>query len=214
MSWIEIIATIFGLLCVYLTVKQNNWCWPTGLVQVILYTYIFYSVKLYSDSILQVIYIPMQIYGWYYWLHGGKDKKEAPVTKITYKFWAYMILFITGLTLAWGTMMGKYFGAACPIPDAFIVMTSLFAQWLLSKKKLEAWYLWIAVDIVAIGVYFYKHLYITTGLYTVFLVLAISGLIAWRRSYIRRFRMPPFEIASCPVIKLSEVKERRFNLKD
>ena len=75
MSPVEIVATIFGLLCVYFTVKQNIWCWPTGLVQVVLYTYIFFGAKLYSDSILQVIYIPMQIYGWYFWLHGGKDKK-------------------------------------------------------------------------------------------------------------------------------------------
>jgi nicotinamide mononucleotide transporter len=79
--------------------------------------------------------------------------------------------------------MGKYFHAAAPIPDAFIVVTSLYAQWLLSKKKLEAWYLWITVDIVAIAVYLYKDLYVTTGLYAVFLGLAISGLIAWRNSY-------------------------------
>jgi nicotinamide mononucleotide transporter len=183
MSWIEITATVFGLLCVYFTVKQNIWCWPTGLVQVILYTYIFYGARLYSDSILQIIYIPMQIYGWYFWLHGGKDKQEAPVTKITGKFWVTMITFGLGLTLVWGHIMGKYFQAAAPIPDAFIVVASLYAQWLLSKKKLESWKLWIIVDVVAIGVYFYKHLYITAGLYVVFLGLAISGLLAWQRSY-------------------------------
>lgn len=184
MSPIEIVATVFGLLCVYFTVKQNMWCWPTGLVQVVLYVYIFFGAKLYSDSILQVIYIPMQIYGWYFWLHGGKNRLEAPVTKITNKFLTVMIVSGTILTLVWGHVMGKYFGAACPIPDAFIVVTSLFAQWLLSKKKLESWHLWIIVDVVAIGVYFYKHLYLTSGLYAVFLVLAISGLIAWKKSFV------------------------------
>jgi len=183
MSPVEIVATIFGLLCVYFTVKQNIWCWPTGLVQVVLYTYIFFGAKLYSDSILQVIYIPMQIYGWYFWLHGGKDKKEAPVTKINGRFWSWMLSTGIILTLGWGYIMGKYFGAACPIPDAFIVVTSLFAQWLLSKKKLESWMLWIAVDVVAIWVYLYKHLYLTSGLYAVFLGLAISGFIAWKKAY-------------------------------
>jgi nicotinamide mononucleotide transporter len=183
MTEIEIIATIFGLLCVYFTVKENLWCWPTGLVQVVLYTYIFYGAKLYSDSILQVIYIPMQIYGWYFWMHGGKEKKEAPVSKITKGFWASMVVFGLSMTFIWGHIMGKYFHAAAPIPDAFIAVASLYAQWLLSKKKVEAWYLWITVDVVAIAVYLYKDLYITSGLYTVFLGLAISGLIVWRKSY-------------------------------
>lgn len=79
--------------------------------------------------------------------------------------------------------MANYTDAAVPYWDAFIAVMSLIAQWLLTKKKVESWYFWIAVDVVAIGVYLYKHLYFTTGLYTIFLVLAILGLFEWKKSF-------------------------------
>jgi nicotinamide mononucleotide transporter len=186
MSPIEITATVFGLVCVWFTIKQNIWCWPTGLVQVILYIYVFYMAKLYSDSILQAIYIPMQIYGWYYWLYGDKSKAPPVVTtEPTRMKVLWMTVILVGATI-WGYIMKTYTNAACPYPDAFIVVTSLVAQWLMSKKKLESWVLWVIVDMVAVGVYFYKSLYFTTGLYAVYIGMATAGLLAWRRDYVGR----------------------------
>jgi nicotinamide mononucleotide transporter len=183
MSPIEITATVFGLLCVWYTIKENIWCWPTGLIQVILYVYVFYTAKLYSDSILQIIYIPMSIYGWYYWLKGGKNKTEAPVTLgVVWNIALWASIGTTG-TILWGEFMKHNTDAACPHADAFIVVFSLIAQWLMSKKRLESWVLWFAVDILAIGVYWYKDLYFTAGLYAVYLALAIMGFMAWRKSY-------------------------------
>lgn len=78
MSLFEIIAALFGLVSVWLTVKENIWCWATGLVTVFMYIFIFYEARLYSDMILQIIYVFLQIYGWYYWLHGGKEREETP----------------------------------------------------------------------------------------------------------------------------------------
>ncbi|MGA1133103.1 MAG: nicotinamide riboside transporter PnuC [Prochlorotrichaceae cyanobacterium] len=83
MTGIEVIAVVFGLLCVWLTVRQNIWCWPTGLVQVTLYIVIFYQVKLYSDLILHILYVFLQIYGWYHWLHGGKTRSALRVSSAT-----------------------------------------------------------------------------------------------------------------------------------
>lgn len=183
MNWTEIVATVFGLTCVWFTVRQNIWCWPTGLVQVVLYIFVFYEAKLYSDLILQFVYIVLQFYGWYYWLHGDKQKTSLAVTRLPRRvvvFWAMAGICITG---GWGYLMDKYSDAAVPYWDGFIAVVSLIAQWLLAKKKLESWMFWIAVDIVAIGVYFYKQLYFTTGLYIIFLFLAIIGFLEWHKAF-------------------------------
>ncbi len=184
MIWIESTATLFGLLCVWLTVRQNIWCWPTGLVQVILYIFVFYDAKLYSDLILHVIYVIMQIYGWSHWLHGGATHSSLKISRqpLTHTV-AWSLSAIFG-TMVWGYVMASLTDAAVPYFDAFIVVTSLIAQWLLARKKIESWFYWITVDVVAIGVYLYKSLYITTGLYSVFLFLAVSGYFTWRKSLI------------------------------
>ena len=181
--WLEIFGTIFGVLCVWLTVRQNIWCWPTGLIQVILFIFIFYEAKLYSDLILHGIYVGMQIYGWYHWLHGGERDNSLPVSRQSSRetfLWA--IVAVLG-GFGWGHAMATFTDAAVPYLDAFIVSASLIAQWLMARKKLESWFFWIAVDVVAIGVYFYKKLYVTTALYSFFLVLAVSGYVVWKKAW-------------------------------
>ena len=184
MGWIEIVATVFGLACVILYMFRNVWAWPTGLVQVVLYCYIFYEVKLYSDLILHVIYVGLQLYGWYHWLYGGARRDSLPVRVLaprTLAGWA--ALGLVG-TLLWGTLMARYTDAALPYPDAFTTVLSLIAQWLLARKVLESWLFWIVVDVAAIGIYLVKGLYFTSGLYAAFLVLATLGFLQWRRTLI------------------------------
>jgi nicotinamide mononucleotide transporter len=181
MNWLEIIAVIFGLLCVTLVVRQSIWCWPTGLVQVSLYIVIFYQVKLYSDVILHIFYVAMNIYGWVHWLHGGKDRGELPVTWLTDRGRAAWIGVTGAGTLLWGYAMASWTDAALPFGDAFTTVASLVAQWLMARKRIENWLFWIAVDIAAVVIYAYKGLYLTSGLYAVFLGLCIAGWIAWRR---------------------------------
>jgi nicotinamide mononucleotide transporter len=183
MTPIEIWATIFGVISVYLTVKENIWCWPTGLVMVILYIVIFRDAKLYSDMILQIIYVFMQIYGWYYWVYGDKKKDKLPVTTLKLKTFAVWAVSIVIGTAVWGYIMATYTDASFPYADGFITVASLVAQWFLSKKYLQSWWLWIIVDVIAIGVYGMKALYLTSGLYVIFLVLATSGLMQWRKTH-------------------------------
>lgn len=161
MIWIEAIAVIFGLLCVWLTIRQNIWCWPTGLIQVLLYIIIFYNALLYSDMLLHVVYVAMQIYGWYHWLYGGKEKTELKVSVLPVTI--FLIWIVAGIlsTFAWGYLMGNYTNAAVPYADSITTIMSLIAQWLMARKRLESWFFWIAVDVVAIGVYLYKGLYLT-----------------------------------------------------
>ncbi len=183
MGWIELTATIFGVLCVWLIIRQSIWCWPAGLVQVTLFVYIFYEARLYSDMILHIIYIFLQLYGWYHWLYGGHARTSLPITTLSgYARAAWIGLGVLGM-MALGATMHTFTNAALPYADAFTTVVSLIAQWLLARKKLENWYFWIAVDVVAIGVYFSRELYFTTGLYTLFLGMAIAGFFAWRRSW-------------------------------
>ncbi|MDM8518253.1 nicotinamide riboside transporter PnuC [Desulfobacterales bacterium HSG16] len=183
MDPVEICATIFGLACVWLTIKQNIWCWPTGIVMVSLYIYIFFNARLYSDMGLQVIYEFMQIYGWYNWLYGGKDKTVLSICRMKFPgavFWA-----ITGIVaiLATGFCMDRFTNADFAYPDAATTVMSLIAQWLMAKKILGSWLIWIAVDVLSIGIYSVKGLYLTAGLYSVFLCLAIMGYLGWKKEY-------------------------------
>jgi nicotinamide mononucleotide transporter len=182
MTWIEGIAAVCGLLCVWLTVRQNVLCWPTGLIQVVLYIGVFYEARLYSDLILHVIYVVMQIYGWYHWLPGGAERTELKGTTLSLPALAGWIFLGAAATAPWGYTMATYTDAAAPYADAFIAVASLIAQWLMARKKLESWHFWVAVDLIAIAVYLYKQLFITTGLYSVFLILAILGFFQWRKT--------------------------------
>ena len=182
MSPIEIVATIMGLFSVYFTVRQNMLCWPTWIIMVILYIYIFYNAKLYSDTILQIIFLFMQFYWWYMWKYWWKNKSILKVKTISNRFRIIGILWIIIVSLCWGYFMKSKTDASLPIADSFVLYLSLTAQLLLSFKILESWVLWIIVDILSVWVYYYKWLYLTTWLYFIFLILAILWLIEWLKA--------------------------------
>lgn len=186
MTWIEGIAAFFGLLSVIFTVRRSLWCWPTGLVMVSLYIVIFYDAKLYSDMLLQCVYVGLQIYGWWHWSRVREAHGEVIVEVLgRHQRFLWLGVLVVG-TAALGTGMGRLTDAALPFWDASTTMMSLVAQWLMGRKKLESWVLWIAVDVLSIGIYWQRGLYITMGLYAVFLVLASVGLWKWRADRIRQ----------------------------
>jgi nicotinamide mononucleotide transporter len=192
MNWIEAVAVVFGIACVALTVRQSLWCWPAGLVQVTLYVYVFYAARLYSDMILHVVYIGLQIYGWYHWRHGaeasspGSDARAPlPVSMLGSRqrwLWSLAVVLIA---LGWGEIMARYTDATAAHADAFIAAASLWAQYLMARKKIENWVVWMVVDVVAIAVYWSRDLELTAGLYVVFLALCIAGFGSWYRSLLR-----------------------------
>ena len=182
MSTLEILTFAFGIACVWLTVKRNIWCWPTGLVMVVLYMIICWQEKLYSDLWLQVIYIFMQIYGWYFWLHGGSDHGEKPITLLSRRAIAACLTIAVSGTWLLGWFMHTRTQASVPYFDAFTTVVSLIAQWLMGRKVLESWVAWIVVDVVYIYVFLVKDLYLMLGLYAIFLFLATKGLIEWRKA--------------------------------
>jgi nicotinamide mononucleotide transporter len=182
MTGLELIASALGIACVVLTARRNIWCWPTGIAMVTIYAYIFYEAKLYSDALLQVAYFFLQFYGWHFWLHGGPREDKAPIARLSRSGWAATLGSVAAGTAALGYSMATYTDASFPYWDAFTTAASLAAQWHLGRKILENWYVWIAVDMVCVPLYFAKELRVTSGLYAVFLVLATLGLLAWKKA--------------------------------
>lgn len=140
MSPIEVVAVAFGLACVWLTIRQSIWCWPAGLVQVTLFVYVFWEAKLYSDVVLHLVYIALQVYGWVHWKYGRVNRKPLPVIRlhpVVAVAWAGVI---ASGTLAWGYGMASFTDAALPYWDAGIAVASLVAQYLMTRKYVENWW--------------------------------------------------------------------------
>lgn len=181
---LEQLAVLTGVVSVYLSVRQNIWSWPTALVNVSLYFLVFRDAKLYADMGLQVFYFVISVYGWYEWLYGGKNRTVLQVSRGT-RGMALALSAIGVATVAvLGTLLARTTDAALPYMDSATTSASLIAQWMMTRKILENWALWMAVDLVYVGMFTYKKLYPTAALYAAFFVLAAMGYAQWRRSWL------------------------------
>lgn len=178
-SPIEWTATVCGFLCVYLIIKRSIWCFFFGFIQVTLYSWIFFDVKLYSDMMLHIFYMGFQIYGWFIWSRSKDNQGHIQVVSGTSKEYLLWSVVAVLATIALGTFMHSQTDASFPFADAFTTSASLVAQWLLSHKRLLNWSFWIVVDVVAIWIYWQKGLYPTSALYMCFLIMAIIGQYQW-----------------------------------
>ena len=182
MSTLEVFAVAFGIISVFLSVRENVWSWPTAIVNVSLYVFVFHGAKLYADMGLQFVYIAISIYGWHQWLYGGVGHTELHVTRLPRKLIVPLVALGAGFSLTIGTALRAYTDASLPYIDSTTTATSLVAQWMMTRKYVENWAVWVAVDVVYIGMFTYKELYLTAGLYFVFLVLSALGFIRWSRA--------------------------------
>jgi nicotinamide mononucleotide transporter len=180
---LEIAATVFGLWSVWCYVKENVWSWPTGLLNVLLYIALFWNGKLYAESCLQVVYVVLQIYGWWQWVRGGERHHGVVITRTSARLWLLLALIAVATVLPIRYALGHWTDSTVPWWDAIPTVLSLVAQWMISKKKLENWLVWILVDLISIPLFAYKGFYLTAGLYGVFLLLCFMGMREWLRKY-------------------------------
>jgi len=177
---IEFLAVIFSLVCVYYTVVKNILSWPIGLIGITLYGIIFFNARLFADFGLQFIFFFQGLYGWYNWVKNKdkltKELKTTYLSKIDKLKYLFLIL-ITYIVIA--SILSSYTNSSVPYVDSFVSTLSLYANWLLAKRKIDNWYLWIVADIIYIGLFWYKKLYMSSCLYLVFLIMATYGLINW-----------------------------------
>ncbi|MGJ7513693.1 nicotinamide riboside transporter PnuC [Pseudomonas baetica] len=186
MSGLELFAATLGVIAVWLTVRQNPWCWPIGLVMVLIYSWIFFEVKLYSDMLLQVIYAALQIYGWWQWTRAGTARRGREVSWLDGRS-VVLGLVIGGVgSLLLGAAMAHWTDAAQPWLDAALTGFSLVAQLWMAQKRVQCWPLWIVVDVIFVGLFVYKALYLTAALYALFLLLAVQGWREWRAAPVLR----------------------------
>jgi len=178
----EMAAVLFGIVAVYLTVRENVWCWPTGLVNVGLSILVFWQARLYADMGQYLMYVGLCLYGWYKWLHGGPDQSALLVTRTPRP----ALPALAALGLVGGSLLGLAFArftdASLPFWDSATTAFSLVAQYMQTRKWLENWMVWIAVDLAYLGIYAYKALYLMTGLTALYLVLAVLGHLRWNRT--------------------------------
>jgi nicotinamide mononucleotide transporter len=181
-NWLEITGVITGLLCVGLAAINNIWNWPVAIVSVGIYIFIFFDARLFADMGLQVYFMIMNFYGWYYWSKKPDNEEKSPVLLITKKEILYSIIAVIIFTFFLGTVL-KYTPASYPYIDSFCAACSLVAQVFLARKVLENWLIWIFVDIIYVGVYIFKGLHLTAIMYGIYVGIALLGYIDWKKDY-------------------------------
>lgn len=191
-SYLEAAGTFFGIVSVYLAARASIHTWSTGIVNVLLFLLIYYQVQLYSDMLLQVYFLVMSIYGWLVW-QQRKSKEYATIRSLGKKQQVYLYLGIIISAVLLGLLIAnihqlfsQFFSkpAAYPLADAFTTVMSIMATVLLARKILQSWILWILVDLVSIMLYWHRGIYLVSLEYVLFLIIAIVGLLQWRKIYV------------------------------
>lgn len=194
-SWLESASFVTGAACVWLTVKENVWNFPIGLVNVATFGFVFLRAGLFADAGLQIVYLILCARGWHLWLHGGREGTRLHVTRAGRGELNGLLVCIILLTLLLWLVL-RHVGGSASFWDALTTSVSLGSQWLLNRKRLESWMGWILVDAIYVPLYVSKSLYLTAVLYAIFLGLAIMGQRRWQenwRTHQVAMRMPePF----------------------
>lgn len=181
MDWIELLGFIFGVATLWLLVVENVWNWPVGIANNLFYIVVFFHSRLFADMTLQVFFIVVSVAGWYLWLHGGERHGLLRVRRIAPAQLGLTLVVSAVLSVIWAVVLVRVNDAA-PLLDAATAIFSVAAQYLMARKFIENWYVWIAVDVVSIGLYAYKHLALTAVLYAIYLAFCVAALVTWNRS--------------------------------
>lgn len=186
----ELTGLITGLLAVIFLIKENILTWPFGIAYVFVSFAVFWEAQLYGDFLLHVFFLILNIYGWWFWVKGKKQPEEpVQVTRMTTaKNLKVVGITVLGIFIFAQLLLGipQWFVGASPasLPywDSTTSILSVTGMYLTARKKIENWYYWLAVDVLASGIYFYKELYFYTTLYLVYIVLAFLGYLAWKKN--------------------------------
>lgn len=185
-----LVAFVSGILAVVYLIKENIWTWPFGILYTIISLFVFWESRLYGDLLLHVFFLVLNIYGWVHWVRGkGKQEADLPVTQLNVK----MGLFYLAISGVFIYLFGQFLihlpvwfegidAPSLPYWDSATSTLSVTAMWLTARKRIDNWYYWFAIDILATGIYFYKELYFYSILYLIYIVMAVMGYLAWKKS--------------------------------
>lgn len=178
-NWLEIVGTIIGFVYLWQEVKASIWLWLTGIVMPAIYTVVFYQSGLYADFGIQVYYIIAALYGFLFWKFGKKQDKTLPIVHTSVRQGVILFLITVLVFIPIYLILTKFTDSTVPFYDSATTALSIVALWMLAKKHVEQWFVWIAVDAVSSALYFYKGIYFTAVLYAVYTVVAIYGYKKW-----------------------------------
>lgn len=187
LSYVELVGTLFGLLSVWFASKTNVLTWPTGIINEVFLFALFYQVQLYADMFLQIFFFVVTVYGWYSWrsnqsivkitgLNSNQNITLAALLLLGVTATGILIQNLHNLLPKWFPLPAQY-----PFADSFIMVLSIAATYLLAKKHIETWVLWLAVDVVAVAIYYQRGIYFLSAEYVVFLGLATYGFVNWKK---------------------------------
>lgn len=191
LSPIEVIGFVTGVGCVWLAARENIWNWPVAIVNAISFIVVFFGAKLYADCGLQLVYVAISVYGWWSWLHGGRNRSELPVTRVRASAVPMLALATVAAASILMFLLRRYTDSTVPFWDSLTTAMSLTSQYMLARKIIENWWLWMAADIIYVALYVYKGLYLTAVLYVVFFALCVLGLVRWQKLVVRSQESAP-----------------------
>ncbi len=180
----ELAGTIFGLTYVLFSIRQTIFTWPAGIITSMLYCLVFLEAKFYAGMGLQLYYIIISVYGWWSWTHGDKSEsgeEELKVSNTSQGLWKRLFGINLILNALMYLVLQRYTDSPIPFWDAFTTSMSVVATWMLARKKLEHWLIWIFIDLVSASVYFYRGLYSTVFLFLVYSIMAGIGFYEWQK---------------------------------
>ena len=181
-SWMEVFGFVTGASCVALLVRQNIWNWPVGILNNLAFSLLFYRTGLYADVGLQGFYIVISVYGWWSWLHGGRDHGALKVSRVPPPMALALALGVGLITALLTWLLRRYTNSTVPVLDSLITALSLVAQFMMTRKWVENWAVWITANCISVGLLIYKGLYVTAALYLVYQVLCTMGWVEWHRA--------------------------------
>jgi len=182
-SLLELVAVVFAVAYLLLAVKENILCWSAALISTFIFLFIFWKVKLYMESGLQLYYIGMAIFGWYQWTRAGPNEGTLLVSTWSLKYHAIAILTIALATFVSGYVLHNGSDARLPFLDSFTTWASVITTYMVAKKILENWIYWLVIDSVSIYLYLDRELYFTSLLFAIYIVIIFFGWFSWQKSY-------------------------------
>lgn len=181
-QYLETIATILGIINIYFGIKEKAMFWVLAVVGSSIYFFVYADAGVYAFMFLQLYYIGLGIYGLFYWLRGGEDKKKITVSNIPRKQIPIFIAIFAILYTTISLILIKFTDSKIPFVDAFITSGSIIALYMMMKKYIDNWFIWITLDVVTIIAFFYQKLYVTIVLFILYLIFAIVGYKQWKKS--------------------------------
>lgn len=182
-NWIEIVGVILSLIYLYLSIKQEVSLWIFGFLSSAFYIVVFFQTKFYADMSLQFYYLVISVYGWINWKRGSNDTgQELPATRTSKRLILQLALSSILIYVVYYIILAKFTDSTIPKADSLVGMLSVIGTWMLARKLIENWLVWIVADGLATGLFFYKELYLTAILFIIYTGMAVVGYFQWKKT--------------------------------